>query len=55
MQAAVMARQAAERAARSPRQELQMYLDAPLEAVDNVVEWWGVSFLMILSIVIILN
>ena len=43
MQAAVMARQAAERAARSPRQELQMYLDAPLEAVDNVVEWWGVS------------
>ena len=43
MQAAVMARQAAERVARSPWQELQSYLDAPLEAVTNIVEWWGVS------------
>lgn len=43
MQAAVMARQAAEHAARSLQQELQSYLDVPLEAVTNVVEWWGVS------------
>lgn len=44
MQAAVMARQAAERAAINPRRELRMYLEAPLEQVDNIVAWWGVSY-----------
>jgi hypothetical protein len=45
MQAAVMARQAADRAATSPRLELRMYLEASLEQVDSedVVAWWGVS------------
>jgi hypothetical protein len=28
---------------RNPRQELQDYLTAPLEEVDDVVAWWGVS------------
>ena len=27
----------------NPRQELQDYLATPLEEVDNVVAWWGVS------------
>jgi hypothetical protein len=46
MQAAVMARQAADRAGASPREELRLYLEAPLEQnVDDVVAWWGVSTL----------
>ncbi|KAG1777838.1 hypothetical protein EV702DRAFT_1196621 [Suillus placidus] len=28
-------------ATRRPHQELEDYLDAPLEDVDNVVAWWG--------------
>jgi hypothetical protein len=43
MQAAVMARQAAERASANPRAELQAYLDAPLVPVEDIVGWWGVS------------
>ena len=43
MQAAVMARQAAERASANPRAELQAYLDAPLTQVEDIVAWWGVS------------
>lgn len=39
MQAAVMARQAADRATNSTREELCMYLEAPLEQVENVVAW----------------
>jgi hypothetical protein len=46
MQAAVMARQAAERASSNPRAELQGYLDSPLVAVDDIVAWWGVSILI---------
>jgi hypothetical protein len=44
MQAAVMARQEAERAARGPRQELNTYLEAPLQNVEDVLHWWGVSY-----------
>jgi hypothetical protein len=29
-------------ASKRPRQELEDYLAAPLEDVDNVVAWWGV-------------
>jgi hypothetical protein len=43
MQAAVLTRQAADRASTSPRKELQMYLEAPLVDVEDIVAWWGVS------------
>jgi hypothetical protein len=43
MQAAVMARQAAERASSNPRAELHGYLESPLVPVDDIVAWWGVS------------
>lgn len=42
MHAAVMARQAEDRANTSPREELRSYLAAQLKRVDNVVGWWGV-------------
>lgn len=34
-------------ATRRPRQELEDYLDAPLEDVDNVVAWWGVCLIVL--------
>jgi hypothetical protein len=34
-------------ASRRPHQELDDYLTALLEDVDNVVAWWGVSVLFI--------
>jgi hypothetical protein len=37
-----MARQAADRASTSAREELRMYLEAPLEQVEDIVAWWGV-------------
>jgi hypothetical protein len=43
MQAAVMARQEAERASAKPCAELQAYLDVPLTQVEDIVAWWGVS------------
>jgi len=45
-----MARQVADRAATSPREELRMYLEAPLEPVENVVAWWGVSYHFYLTV-----
>jgi hypothetical protein len=30
-----------------PHQELEDYLAAPLEDVENVVVWWGVSSLLL--------
>jgi hypothetical protein len=45
MRAAVDTRKATEQAHRGPREELKMYLEAPLESVENVVAWWGVSYL----------
>jgi hypothetical protein len=41
--ATVVARQVAEHATWNPQQELHMYLEAPLEQVENIIEWWGVS------------
>jgi hypothetical protein len=43
MREAVGARNAANQAKASPRDELKSYLEAPLEPTDNVVAWWGVS------------
>ena len=43
MQAAVLARQAADRASTSPCKELQMYLEVPLVDVEDIMAWWGVS------------
>jgi hypothetical protein len=52
MQAAVMARQAADRAGTSAREELRMYLDAPLEQVEDVVAWWGVCIYLYCALVL---
>lgn len=43
MRASVRGRHNAERAGLGPRDELTRYLESPLEEVDNVVAWWGVS------------
>ena len=43
MQEAIKSRLANDVVSRNPRQELQDYLATPLEEVDNVVAWWGVS------------
>ena len=43
MHASVRSRQQAERAGSGPRDELKRYLDGPLEEVNDVVAWWGVS------------
>ncbi len=43
MHAAVKSRQDADHAKQSPQEELQAYLTSPLENVENVVAWWGVS------------
>ena len=42
MRETIKARLASDIVSRSPRQELQDYLAAPLEDVDDVVSWWGV-------------
>ena len=42
MRDAVKSRMVNDVALRRPRQELEDYLAAPLEEVDNVVLWWGV-------------
>jgi hypothetical protein len=44
MRDAVKTRVANDTANRRPRQELDDYLAAPLEDVENIVAWWGVSF-----------
>jgi hypothetical protein len=43
MRASVRSRQEAERVSSGPRDELKRYLESPLEEVNNVVAWWGVS------------
>lgn len=42
MRDAIKSRLANNAASQRPRQELEDYLTAPLEDVDNVVAWWGV-------------
>ena len=39
----VHSRQEAELVGSNPRDELKRYLDSPLEEVNDVVAWWGVS------------
>jgi hypothetical protein len=53
MRETIKTRLASDTVSRSPRQELRDYLSAPLEDVDNVVAWWGVStcFLIVLDMV----
>ena len=43
MHETIKSRLASDVVSRNPRQELQDYLTAPLEEVDDVVAWWGVS------------
>ena len=53
MHEAIKSRLTSDTVSRSPRQELKEYLSAPLEDVDDVVAWWGVSthFLIVLDAV----
>ena len=43
MHASVRSHQEAEHVSSGPRDELKRYLDSPLEEVNDVVAWWGVS------------
>ena len=43
MRAAVRSRQDTERTSSEPRDKLKRYIESPLEDVNNVVAWWGVS------------
>ena len=43
MREAIKSCLASDTVSRSPRQELEDYLAAPLEDADDVVVWWGVS------------
>jgi len=43
MRATVQAQKAEDRLASHPREELDQYLAAPLEDVENIVRWWGIS------------
>jgi hAT family C-terminal dimerisation region len=51
MHAAVKSRQDADRAKRSPQEELNAYLTSPLENVENIVAWWGVSTVISCSLI----
>jgi hypothetical protein len=42
MRDAIKSRLAIDAASQHPRQELDDYLTAPLEDIDNVVAWWGI-------------
>lgn len=39
----IKARMDREQCGRDPHQELKHYLESPLETVDDLVKWWGVS------------
>jgi hypothetical protein len=43
MQATVQFHHDAEHIGSEPHNELKQYIKSPLEDVDNVVTWWGVS------------
>src|ERR1700722_2467773 len=55
MRAAVSGRKSLDRTKSNPREELRSYLLAPLEAVDNVLLWWGVSPRCIMVLLICLT
>ena len=50
MLAAVKKCQELDRAQLNPHAELQAYLKSPLELIDDVVGWWGVSFISLIQI-----
>jgi hypothetical protein len=43
----VQKRKAQDRMANNPRKELEQYLAAPLEDVDDIIRWWGVSCFLV--------
>jgi hypothetical protein len=47
MRSSVKSRVVNDATTRRPRQELEDYLDAPLEDVNNVVAWWGVRLVIL--------
>jgi hypothetical protein len=47
---AIKACQAADQLVHNPHQELTLYLSLPLEEVNDIVAWWGVSSLIDLFI-----
>ena len=47
MRATVQKRKAKDRMANNPRKELEQYLVAPLEDVDDIIRWWGVSCFLV--------
>jgi hypothetical protein len=49
MRQTLQARQARDRMLKNPREELRSYLESPLECVDNVIAWWGVSDITLLA------
>lgn len=52
---AVEARAAADRLKAGTRNELDMYLEAELQETEDIVGWWGVSILFILSNVVLIQ
>jgi hypothetical protein len=48
----VQARKAQDCLTSNPRKELDQYLAAPLEDVDNVVRWWGVSAVSYITLMV---
>ena len=48
MRDAIKSRLVADTASQAPHQELIDYLAAPLEDVNDIVAWWGVSIIFIL-------
>ena len=49
MRKTLQTRQDRDRSTEKPHDELHTYLEGPLEAVENVVGWWGVSSCCIIS------
>ena len=47
MRDTIKSRLATDAASRAPHQELIDYLAAPLEDVNDIVAWWGVSIIFI--------
>lgn len=44
MRKILQSRQACDHSTENSRKELRMYLESPLENVENVMAWWGVRF-----------
>ena len=48
MHATIRSHQESDSAKQDPHQELQAYLNAPVEEVEDVVAWWGVCILSLI-------